>query len=132
MTNVTSRSLLVACAISGALAVPASASAASKFFHSPTGNIECQLSTGKASGTSAYCETIQPARSATLRATGKTTVCRGEKCLGNGPENAFSLRYGHSTTLGIFRCSSSTTGIRCIVASSGHGFRISRGGVVRF
>jgi hypothetical protein len=54
------------------------------------------------------------------------TACPGTRCLGNGPENAFTLRYGRSVTVGPFRCTSQTSGMRCVTTSSGHGFLISR------
>jgi hypothetical protein len=122
--------LLTVCAISGTLAAPSAASAASRFFHSPSGNIECQLNTGTG-GAFALCETIRPARRAVLHANGTTTVCRGAGCLSNGPEDAFTLRYGRSTALGGFRCVSMRTGMRC-VSPRNHGFTISRAGLTRF
>src|SRR5689334_4962103 len=71
-----------------------------RFFHSPSGNIECQVSSHDPAGTAAYCQTFTPARSVTLGPGGALKRCRGAKCLGNGPENATTLRYGHSLTVG--------------------------------
>jgi hypothetical protein len=108
------------------------AAAAVSWFHSPSGNIECEVAARSIQGTHAYCQTFTPARSATLDAAGRTRVCRGTGCLGNGPENAFTLRYGRSVTVGPFRCTSLVSGMRCVVVRSGRGFLISRQGVRRF
>jgi hypothetical protein len=76
-----------------AVAVPASSALAGvRWFHSPTRNIQCEVSSGRPRGTYAYCQTFRRPRSVTLRATGRMTTCTGNRCLGNGPENAFTLR----------------------------------------
>jgi hypothetical protein len=59
------------------------------------------------------------------------SVCRGVGCLGNGPENAFTLRYGRSVRVGPFRCTSRRDGMLCVVVRSGHGFLINRDRVKR-
>jgi hypothetical protein len=59
------------------------------------------------------------------------TIKRGLPCLGNEPENAFTLRYGRSIRVGPFRCTSRTDGIRCVVIRTGRGFLINRAGVTR-
>jgi hypothetical protein len=115
----------------GLCAAPARASATVRFFHSPSGNIECQVSAHDRVGTAAYCQTFTPARSVTLGPGGKLKRCRGGKCLGNGPENATTLRYGHSVTVGPFRCTSRTRGMRCVLRSTRHGFELSRRGIRR-
>ncbi|HEY1370702.1 MAG TPA: DUF6636 domain-containing protein [Gaiellaceae bacterium] len=120
------RLLAVAVAVL-AFAQPAgSATATVRWFHSPTGNIQCEVASRGPGGTFAFCQTFKAPRSATLRRDGRTRVCRGVGCLGNGPENAFTLRYGRSVTVGPFRCTSRRSGMRCIVRASGHGFAISR------
>lgn len=103
-----------------------------RWFHSPSKNIECQVSSSAAQGTAAYCQSFSPARSATLRRNGRTHVCRGMKCLGNGPENAFTLHYGDSVRVGPFCCKSLRRGMRCKVVKSGRGFLINTQGVHRF
>jgi len=125
------RLLLTAATAALALAIPAVAAASVSFFHSPTGNISCQMSSGGQIDTSVLCQTLKPARSATLHAGGTTTVCAGQGCLGNGPENAFTLRYRHGVAVGPFRCVSSLSGMHCFVVRTGHGFRISAQGVKR-
>jgi hypothetical protein len=115
----------------GLCAWPATASATVRFFHSPSGNIECQVSAHDRVGTAAYCQTFTPARSVTLGPGGKLKRCRGGKCLGNGPENATTLRYGHSVTVGPFRCTSRTRGMWCVLRSTRHGFELSRRGIRR-
>ncbi len=118
--------------VAGLLTRPSLSRAAVRSFHSPSRNIECQLDDHYAGHTLAYCETFVPERSARLRANGRTRFCHGERCLSNGPTNAFTLRYGHSVRVGPFRCSSSRRGMRCVVMRSGHGFFISRERLTRF
>jgi hypothetical protein len=101
------------------------------WFSSPSGNIQCEVSSGKPRGVYANCQTFQPGRSVTLRADGRSTVC-GLRCLGNGPEDAFVLAYDTSARLGPFMCTSQTTGVRCVVSRSARGFQISRERIKRF
>jgi hypothetical protein len=126
--------LLVAALVLGALAVQPGAgwSSASlvRFFHSPSGNIQCEVASKDPRGTYAYCQTFKAPRSVQLFATGRLKTCTGMKCLGDGPENAFTLAYGRSTTVGPFRCTSLTTGMRCTLPS-GHGFLLGRTGLTR-
>jgi hypothetical protein len=113
------------------LALPAAtATAKVRWFHSPSGNIQCEVASHDARGNYAYCQTFEPAASVKLDLRGHSRLCRGMGCLGDGPENAFTLAYGRSVTVGAFRCSSSTAGMRCVVGR--HGFAISRAGVRRF
>jgi hypothetical protein len=125
---------LLAIAVLPGSALPDSRQAAggAKFFHSPSGNIQCELDWQRGSGIAdaAYCQTFKPARSVTLSPSGALRLCTGTHCLGNGPENAFTLQFGHATRLGPFRCLSQAAGMRCTVAS-GHGFVLSRSGVHR-
>jgi hypothetical protein len=106
------------------------ASAVTKWFHSPSGNISCEVSPGGTRGRHAYCQTVHPAASALLRVNGSVHTCHGGRCLGNGPENAFTLRYGRLVLVGPFRCTSSReSGMRCIVRKTGRGFVIGRQGI---
>jgi Family of unknown function (DUF6636) len=68
----------------------------------------------------------------TLNANGTMRVCRGLGCVGNGPSNAFTLRYGRSVRVGPFRCTSRIDGMRCVVIRTGHGFLIGRKSLKRF
>lgn len=106
-----------------------------RFFLSPSGNISCELdydpgSTVPELPTGAFCQAIKPARSVKMSPTGRLKICRGVRCLGNPPENAFTLNYGRSTSLGPFKCRSVRPGMRCRVRS-GRGFLISRSGIDR-
>jgi len=105
---------------------PVAAGATVRWFHSPSGNIECEVRS-----TYAFCQTWKPARSVELRAGARLERCSGVRCLGNGPSNATTLGYGRSVVVGPFRCTSLTTGMRCLVRSTGHGFLLSRAGVAR-
>ena len=97
-----------------------------RWFYSPSGNIGCEVAAADQRGTYVHCQTVRPPRSITLKADGHSKICRGVGCLGNGPENAFTLRYGSSVTVGPFRCTSRTDGMRCVVSRTGHGFLLSR------
>jgi hypothetical protein len=104
-----------------------------KWFHSPSGNIGCEVASSDVRGTYAYCQTFTPLQTATLRRNGHTTVCsRGACPVGNGPVGEPTLAYGRSIRVGIFECSSAVTGVRCVVAGSGHGFAIARQGIKTF
>jgi hypothetical protein len=102
------------------------AGATVRWFHSPSGNIECEVRSAYA-----YCQTWKPPRSVELRVSGRLRRCSGVRCLGNGPTNATTLRYGRSLVVGPFRCTSLTIGMRCLVRSTGHGFLLSRAGIAR-
>ena len=108
------------------------AAATVTWFHSPSGNIECEVAAADLRGTYAYCQTFVRPRSVKLSATGRMRVCTGTGCLGNGPENALTLRYGRSVRLGPFRCTSLLSGMRCMAVRTGHGFLISRESLKRF
>lgn len=124
-----SRLLLAAGVAAVALPAPA-ATAKVRWFHSPSRNIECEVAAHDVRGTYAYCQTFNPVASVKLSRNGHAKVCHGSSCVGNGPENAFTLGYGHSVTVGPFRCSSSRAGMRCTVGR--HGFTIGRAGIRRF
>jgi uncharacterized protein DUF6636 len=124
--------LALAMVVSGGAAFASSAGAAVRWFHSPSGNIECEVAGADARGTYAYCQTFTPMRSVKLSGDGTMRVCSGVRCLGNGPENATTLDYGGSIRVGPFRCVSRASGIRCVIVRSGHGFVISRQGLTGF
>jgi hypothetical protein len=108
------------------IAAALAAAATVTWFHSPSGNIQCEVAAADRRGTYAYCQTFVRPRSVKLSASGRMHVCTGTGCLGNGPENAYTLRYGRSVRLGPFRCTSLVSGMRCVVVRTGHGFVISR------
>jgi hypothetical protein len=114
-------------------ACPAASLAAVRFFHSPSGNISCEVASNRATlGTYAFCQTVDEPRNVTLHADGSMKICNGVGCLGDAPEGATTLAYGTSVRVGPFRCTSLTSGMRCVAAPSGHGFLISRGAIRRF
>ena len=106
--------------------------AAVRWFRSPTGNIGCEVAAADVRGTYAYCQTDVTPKSVRLTARGRMTACSGTRCIGDGPENAFTLGYGRSTSVGVFTCTSLLRGMRCVATTSGHGFLISRDRLVRF
>ncbi|MFN8124701.1 MAG: hypothetical protein U0237_20015 [Thermoleophilia bacterium] len=113
------------------LAVPATGSAAVRWFHSPTGNLSCEVADHDTRGSYAYCQSERTPVSAKLAPNGTVRICTGTGCLGNGPEDAITLRYGRSVTVGRYRCTSRADGIRCRVRASGRGFLINASGVTR-
>ena len=122
------RRLVTSSALGVLLGLAATGPAAAKvrWFHSPSGNLQCEVSADAAQGTRAYCLTFDRPRSVTLRRNGSMKVCRGHRCLSNGPEDAFTLRYGRSVRVGPFRCTSLERGMRCVVLRSGRGFLLSK------
>jgi hypothetical protein len=101
-----------------------------KFFHSPSGNIMCEIDFQRGGGDpdTAYCVSVEPPQNVSMNPAGVPTVCKGVSCLSNGPTDAFTLGYGQTTGLGPFTCSSEVSGMTCTVAS-GRGFTISRSGI---
>jgi hypothetical protein len=97
-----------------------------KWFHSPSGNIACEVSVGRPNGTYALCTSDKPPQRAVLKANGHTSVCVRIRCLSNAPLKSFKLAYGTSIRLGPFRCTSRRDGVRCLVVRTGRGFLISR------
>ena len=58
-------------------------------------------------------------------------ICHGQKCVGNPPEDARTLRYGHSISVGPFRCTALRRGVHCVVKKLGYGFLLSAHHVTR-
>jgi hypothetical protein len=104
--------------------------ATSTGFFSPSKNISCEIDNnfGSTMTTQALCLTFSPAQSAVLDTDNTVTTCSGQQCLSNAGDNTPTLHYGQSITLGPFTCASSTTGMRCALAS-GSGFFISSSGI---
>ena len=96
-------------------------------FLSPSGNISCEIDYHRAGLTQAYCQTITPARSASMDVTGRYTTCTGQQCLGNPGTGTPILAYGTATGVGPFRCESATSGVTC--TAGGKGFQISASGI---
>jgi hypothetical protein len=95
-------------------------------FLTPSGNIECQIDS-QAGQAGAYCQTTTPARSVTMNAAGRYTVCTGQQCLANAGDGTPTLFYGTETGVGPFRCESAATGVTC--TADGRGFLISASGI---
>ena len=112
---------------SGTTFVPMQTAAGGEFL-SPSGNISCEIDYHRAGLTQAYCQTVTPARSATMGVTGRYTTCTGQQCLGNPGTGTPTLAYGTATGTGPFRCESATSGVTC--TADGKGFRISVSGVI--
>ena len=98
-------------------------------FLSPSRNISCEVNYQRSGLTDdAYCQTMEPAQSATLSANGVLTPCNGTSCLGNPAENTPTLGYDQTAAVGPFSCTSKQDGVTCTV-SSGRGFTISNAGI---
>lgn len=115
--------------LSAVSAVPA---AARDFaFKSPTGNLTCVISTS--SGGFAQCEDRSRPRGggASVSRSGRVTRydVDGHDDLA---DNRFVLRYGRSTRLSGFRCTSRESGMTCSYLPKRHGFTMSRGRTVAF
>jgi hypothetical protein len=121
--------------VGGCLGMPAAAAdrpvctASECAFLSPSRNISCEVNYQRDGLTDdAYCQTMEPAQSATLSANGVLKPCNGTSCLGNAAENTPTLAYGQSASIGPFSCTSQQDGVTCTV-SSGKGFTISNAGI---
>jgi hypothetical protein len=68
---------------------------------------------------------------ATLTPSGYLVICHGLKCVGNAPEQTRTLRYGHSISVGPFRCTALRRGVHCVVKKLGYGFLLSADRVTR-
>jgi hypothetical protein len=98
--------------------------------YSPSRNLFCDLAPS-----GVICSSSKPERVVSMGLDGQLTICRGIGCIGNPGEDVQPiptlLAYGRQITVGLFRCLSLTTGVRCTVIRSGKGFLISRDGVSR-
>jgi hypothetical protein len=127
------RTLVLCVVIISATVWVSSSSALARWFHSPSRNIECEVGVSRPGlGTYVFCLSKRPVRCAKLKPDGKVLVYQNCLLDGNGSENAFTLRYGHSLRVGPFRCTSRRIGMQCLVVRNGHGFFISREGLKRF
>jgi hypothetical protein len=101
-------------------------------FASPSGNLLCFM-TDRGAQSQAYCQSFNRPSRVYLNANGALSICRGQACPGNPGEGDVyrPLAYGAHRIVGPFRCDSLTTGMRCVVISSGIGFLIDSRTVTR-
>ena len=106
-------------------------------FQSPSGNIQCAMSTYGAGGHTVRCEVADHAWTATqpdgcqMNWGDRVAMEEGSAaefgCYGqNMPAPTHTLGYGQIQTLGSLSCSSETVGIMCIDTNTGHYFSVSR------
>ena len=132
------RKLVLLAGIVAALAAAAPASAATSF-HSPSGHIRCVID-----GTSfTRCDITNhdwspppKPRSCDFDWGDSLQVgVRGRgrfRCVSDSVDSGRTLGFGQSIKRGRFRCTSRTTGMRCVNVRNGHGFAVSRQRVRRF
>lgn len=121
---------------SAALALPATAHAATQNFKSPSGNIVCTLSAeGAACDINEYTYTPPPPPECAqhIKWGNRFTLSSGKpgaiECHGDTLQVAGepTLNYGQTTSAGTITCASSEQdGMKCSDSSSGHYFRVSR------
>src|SRR6188768_2953371 len=72
-----------------------------KFFHSPSGNISCEIDYQRGPGNpdSAYCVSADPPQHVSMDPEGVLTVCKGVSCMSNGPIDSVNVPYGQTTGL---------------------------------
>jgi hypothetical protein len=127
------RALVTVCCLSLAVAVPAVAGSKTTFFKTANGKISCQLSSGGALGTLAYCQTTGPASSAKLHRNGFVKICKGVGCIGNPPENATTITAEHDVVVGPFTCYTTIARtVVCYVTKTGKGLEVSGSGIKKF
>ena len=114
--------------------VPPAAGATLRFFHSPSGNIDCLVSAGYARCDIRARTFKTPKRPATCEldwgsavSVGATNRRSAFACVGDTVRapNARSLAYGRSLSVGRVRCTSRVDGIRC-TNRFGRGFLVGR------
>jgi hypothetical protein len=116
-----------------------------KLFHTPDGNIGCEMSFGKGSyGGGARCDIAEhdwktPKKPAScdvdyggglgVGASGKGAfVCAGDTTLHQGRK----LATGGSISVGPYKCKNLGDTMRCVNRDTGHGFELSRSKAKRF
>jgi hypothetical protein len=102
-------------------------------YTSPSDNIQCTM-IDDARTASVGCQTFEPSARVSMDGNGRLTdICQRHDCAGNAGENAkyIQIAYGHSVTVGRFRCLSETTGMTCVVTATGKGFEIAKAGIKR-
>jgi len=115
----------------------AKATRTSAAFYSPSRNISCEMSDGRAGvGSYVYCQSWKRPQSVKMGLDGRPKVCHDASittphCLGDPGEHTPVLGYGKQVALEHFRCRSAQAGVTCTVIKTGKGFRISRSGVKR-
>ena len=120
------RWLLGGALCAAALAGAATAEARVAWFLSPSGNLGCEVADHDPRGAYAFCQSDRRPQTVRMAVTGRLRICRGERCLGDPPENTPTLAYGRQVRVGRFRCASEQAGIRCTVVATGRGFVIDR------
>jgi len=126
--------LLVAALVLAAPATAADPLRALRFFHSPSGNIDCVLASDSARCDIRAHTFKPPPRPAfcdlewgSVLSVGKTSRRGGFACVGDTARDpkAKALAYGKTLRVGSLRCVSRTDGVRCN-NRRGHGFLVGR------
>ena len=115
-----------------ATAIVVSSAQALTFFHSPSGNIRCSILSG-----GVRCDTQQkdwqpPPKPSSCHFDwgGSIGLSKHGKphflCVSDAVDPGRRLGYGDSLTRHRFRCTSLTSGVRCVNKRNGHGFKVSR------
>lgn len=72
--------------------------------------------------TMAYCQSVTPARSASMDALGPARTCEGETCIGNPGTGTPTFSSGITVLLGPFTCTLGPNWVRC--SNGHHGFTL--------
>jgi hypothetical protein len=101
-----------------------------EFFAGHTG-VQCELASGGWSKQGwVYCQTTTPARSVSMKPSGRFRVCTGDTCLGNPGVGTPTIAVGHTEVLGPYACHVQHDGVRCTVDGAA-GFVMTPSGVSR-
>jgi hypothetical protein len=114
--------------IGGATVAPP-ATLTSAMFFSPDRRVFCEMEDPATNGYYVYCN-ASGLHAAGMGPDGVVLFCNSG-CLGFGAASTPTLAYGKQVTVGRFRCSSASTGITCVVITSGRGFLINNDQVVK-
>jgi hypothetical protein len=134
--------LIATAPIAATIALPATANAAVDFsFHSPSGNIFCDMHTGDDAKSQTTCivteySWVAPPRSPDCTADehwgDALSLYQGRAAfncyhrLPDDPTAGQTLNYGQTLANGAITCQSQPAGITCTDAGTGHFFRIAR------
>jgi hypothetical protein len=117
------------CVLSTALGFAAAADAKVAWFLTPSGNLGCEVADRDVRGSYVFCQSNRRPQTVRMAPNARLSICRGQRCLGDPPENTPTLGYGRRVRVGRFRCTSAASGVRCVVVSSGRGFVIDRASI---
>jgi hypothetical protein len=125
------RRIVLLAALSSAAVIPAGASAIVGF-HSPSGNIRCDILKSGVRCDIGQKSWKSPPKPGSCEFDWGQSIGLGRQdkahflCVSDATDPGRELAYGDSIARHRFRCKSLTSGVRCVKKRNGHGFKLSR------